>query len=192
MQNRRHFLKTGFSSRPRASPGPPRSPALAGSLAEEAPPETTSVRLPAVPADLPCAARHPRRSPARRGVRRRPLRARRGNETPGRGGRARRRGLRPGLCRQRDLSIDAGVPMVMLAGVHPACFELFAREFNPQRRRSEGQEAVGFRGPATRSKLSSASSPPASGSIPPRTSIGSCMDRAIQGSFSTTTRSMRS
>ena len=26
------------------------------------------------------------------------------------------------------LSIDAGVPAVMLAGVHPACFELFARE----------------------------------------------------------------
>jgi NitT/TauT family transport system substrate-binding protein len=26
------------------------------------------------------------------------------------------------------LSIDAGIPAVMLAGVHPACFELFARE----------------------------------------------------------------
>ena len=26
------------------------------------------------------------------------------------------------------LRIDAGVPVIMLAGVHPACFELFARE----------------------------------------------------------------
>src|SRR4029077_3630023 len=26
------------------------------------------------------------------------------------------------------ISIDAGIPVVLLAGVHPACFELFARE----------------------------------------------------------------
>ena len=91
------------------------------------------------------------------------------------------------------LSIDAGVPAVMLAGVHPACFELFARESIRSVVDLKGKtvgvtDATG--GAATMS--CSRSSPPASGSIPPRTSIGSPSERAIQRTFSPTTRSMRS
>ena len=128
MQNRRHFLKTGISV---AAAGLAGAAALTGArrtLAEEAPPETTSVRLGQVPRDLPCAARHRRRSSARRGLRRRPLCA----------GSARSRSPRAVARGEVDfgqdfsapiiIPIDAGAPMVMLAGVHPGCFELFARE----------------------------------------------------------------
>ena len=49
MQDRRHFMKTGFSA---ATAGLAGVAALSGahrSLADEAPPETTSVRLPKIP-----------------------------------------------------------------------------------------------------------------------------------------------
>ena len=56
MQNRRHFLKTGFSI---AAAGLAGAAALTGarrSLAEEAPPETTSVRLLSYKNDVTCIA----------------------------------------------------------------------------------------------------------------------------------------
>ena len=45
MQNRRHFLKTGFSVAAAGLAGAAALVRARGSVAEEAPPETTSVRL---------------------------------------------------------------------------------------------------------------------------------------------------
>ena len=85
--------------------------------------------------------------------------------------------------------IDAGVPAVMLAGVHPACFELFARESIRSVVDLKGKTVgVGGTGRRTATMSCSRSSPPASGSIPPRTSIGSPSERAIRRTFSPTTK----
>lgn len=128
MQNRRHFLKTGFSI---TAAGLAAAAALTGArrtLAEEAPPETTSVRL--LYWKDTCLApiqilddllrdegfadvRYVLAAASDLG--------------------AHRVASGDADFVQDDasitiLSIDAGVPVVMLAGVHPACFELFAHE----------------------------------------------------------------
>ena len=128
MQDRRHFLKTGFSF---AAAGLAGAAALTGarrSLAEEAPPETTSVRLLTrttrlalrrlTSSTISCVTRaSPTSAMCRRY--RTPIR-----ESVARGD----VDFGQDFSASAIISIDAGVPAVMLAGVHPACFELFARE----------------------------------------------------------------
>ena len=129
MQNRRHFLKTGFSI---AAAGLAGAAALTGarrSLAEEAPPETTSVRL-LYWNKATCLApiqilddllrdegfadvRYVPRADSVIGA----DRVASGDAD-----------FDQDFAATTILKIDAGVPRVMLAGVHPACFELFAHE----------------------------------------------------------------
>jgi NitT/TauT family transport system substrate-binding protein len=126
MQNRRHFLRTGFSM---AAAGLAGAAALAGArrtLADEAPPETTSLRLGQYPAS--CLA---------------PLYIL--DELLHEEGFTDVRYVPGGPSEAEDLAggkidfgqdftagtiaaIDVGSPIVTLTGVHPACFELFARE----------------------------------------------------------------
>src|SRR5271166_3505038 len=80
MQDRRHFLTTGLSIAAAGLAGAAALTRARRSLATEAPPETTSLRLEQALV-VTC--------------------------------------LGP---------LDAGAPMVMLAGVHPGCYELFGRE----------------------------------------------------------------
>ena len=131
MQDRRHFLKTGFSV---AAAGLAGAAALTGArrtVAEEAPPETTSVRLLSWKNDATCLAPIDilddlLRDEGFADVRyvtgadtdtSRPIGVARGDADFGQE-----------FASSTIISIDAGVPVVMLAGVHPACFELFARE----------------------------------------------------------------
>ena len=100
------------------------------SLAEEAPPETTSVRLLSYKNDATCVAPLDilddlLRDEGFADVRYVPGG---GSDIPAEGVAQRRSGLLQDFASATILSIDAGVPTVMLAGVHPACFELFARE----------------------------------------------------------------
>jgi NitT/TauT family transport system substrate-binding protein len=126
MQDRRHFLKTGFSI---AAAGLAGAAALAGArrtLADEAPPETTSVRLGQGLAT--CTA---------------PLDIL--DDLLGEEGFADIRYVPGGPSVSEGLAhaemdfgqdftaatmapIEAGKPIVTLMGVHPACYELFARE----------------------------------------------------------------
>jgi NitT/TauT family transport system substrate-binding protein len=126
MQNRRGFLKTGLSLAAAGLAGAAGSAGVRGTLAEEAPPETTSVRLGQAPAT--CLAplyivddllreegfadiRYvPTSSYAVRRIAR--------GETD----------FEVDLAAPTIIPIDAGEPTVMLAGVHPGCLELFARE----------------------------------------------------------------
>jgi NitT/TauT family transport system substrate-binding protein len=129
MQNRRHFLQTGFSM---AAAGLASAAALAGArrtLAEEAPPETTSLRIGEY-TGFSCLAplytlgellreegfadiryvRLPDDSTLSDGIARGVV------------------DFGGDLAAPIIIPIDAGKPMVMLAGVHPGCKELFARE----------------------------------------------------------------
>ena len=126
MQNRRHFLKTGFSL---AAAGLAGAVALDGRspiTAEEAPPETTSLRLGQVPAT--CLAPlyildELLRDEGFADVRYVPV--------PGAFPDAVARGeadFGQDFSPPEIIGIEAGKPIVTLAGVHPACFELFARE----------------------------------------------------------------
>ncbi len=127
MQNRRHFLKSGLSL---AAAGVAGAAALAGArrtLAEEAPPETTSLRLEKAPV-VTCLAPLDilddlLREEGFADIRYVP--------TPGTLSESLEHGE---VDFGQDFSpvaigpIDAGAPMVMLGGVHSGCFELFARE----------------------------------------------------------------
>jgi NitT/TauT family transport system substrate-binding protein len=129
MQDRRHFLKTGFSL---AAAGVAGAAALTGvrrTLAEEAPPETISVRLLYWKNDATCIAPIDilddlLRDEGFADVRYVPAadsdigadRVASGDAD-----------FAQDFAVSTILKIDAGVPAVMLAGVHPACFELFAR-----------------------------------------------------------------
>jgi NitT/TauT family transport system substrate-binding protein len=125
MQNRRHFLTTGFSL---AAAGLAGAAALTGarrSLAEEAPPETTSVRL--VKYSSTCLAPLYILDDLLREEGFTDIRyvaspegtfselAMRGEADFGQD-----------FC-ESIIQIDAGAPMVILAGVHPGCLELFAQ-----------------------------------------------------------------
>ena len=101
----------------------PRRPA---SLADEAPPETTTIRL----AKIPASAFAPRylaeellRAEGFTDVRYVPTPPAR----PSRNGRQRRARLQPAL-RGIARHLDAGEPITALAGVHSGCYELFAHE----------------------------------------------------------------
>ena len=125
MQDRRHFLKTGFSI---AAAGLAGAAALTGarrSLAEEAPPETTSLRL-AVPPDT-CLAPLDilddlLREEGFADVRYVPPRWT-SAESLARGEADFGQDFSPAPS-----SRSTPAPVVMLAGVHSGCFELFARE----------------------------------------------------------------
>ena len=126
MQDRRRFLQTGFSV---AAAGLAGVAALAGArrtLAEEAPPETTSLRLPQYSATCfaPVYILHDL-------LREEGFADVRYVRNPGTTSEIFARGE---VDFTQDFSpvaigpIDAGAPIVMLAGVHSGCFELFARE----------------------------------------------------------------
>jgi len=128
MQDRRDFLKTGFSIAAAGLAGTAALTRARRSLAEEAPPETTSVRL--LYWKDTCLAPIQilddlLRDEGFADVRYVPA------ADPDIG--ADRVASGDADFVQDDaganiLKIDAGVRAVMLAGVHPACFELFARE----------------------------------------------------------------
>jgi NitT/TauT family transport system substrate-binding protein len=128
MQDRRDFLKTGFSIAAAGLAGTAALTRARRSLAEEAPPETTSVRLLhwkdtcLAPIDILDDLLRDEGFADVRYVR---------ATDPDIG--ADRVASGDADFVQDDaganiLKIDAGVRAVMLAGVHPACFELFARE----------------------------------------------------------------
>jgi NitT/TauT family transport system substrate-binding protein len=128
MQNRRHFLQTGFSS---AAAGIAGAAALTGvrrSLATEAPPETTSVRLLYWKNDVTCIAPLDILDDLLRDEGFTDVRYVAGTDIPaeqvGRGD----VDFAQGFASASIVSIDAGVPTVMLAGVHPACIERFAHD----------------------------------------------------------------
>jgi NitT/TauT family transport system substrate-binding protein len=133
MQNRRHFLKTGFSI---AAAGLAGAAALTGArrtLAEEAPPETSSVRLLYYKDDTTCVAPLDILDDLLRDEGLTDVRYVLGEDTdtsPGGSGHVGRGDVDfyQEFASSTILLIDAGVPIVMLAGVHPACYELFARE----------------------------------------------------------------
>src|ERR1700692_2945508 len=128
MQDRRHFLKTGFSLAAAGLAGAAALTSARRSLATEAPPETTSVRLLTdtstcvAPLDvLDDLLREEGFSDVRYVV----VAVSDIEAEAVAGGEA---DFCPDFPATTIPSIDAGVPAVMLAGVHPACFELFARE----------------------------------------------------------------
>ena len=129
MQNRRHFLKTGFSVAAAGLAGAAALLRARGSVAEEAPPETTSVRLLYLK-DYTCLAPIDilddlLREEGFADVRYVPFaesdigvdRVASGDAD-----------FVQDFVATTIPRIDAGVPALMLAGVHPACFELFAHE----------------------------------------------------------------
>jgi NitT/TauT family transport system substrate-binding protein len=128
MQNRRHFLKTGFSAAAAGLAGAAAFVRARGSVAEEAPPETTSVRLLYFPET--CQAPIDILDDLLRDEGFADVRYVKGAVSDiG----ADRVASGDADFVQDDaganiLSIDAGVRALMLAGVHPACFELFAHE----------------------------------------------------------------
>ena len=130
MQNRRHFLKAGVSV---AAAGLTGAGVLTGAhrtFAEEAPPETTSLRLLSFKNDVTCLAPLDILDDLLRDEGFADVRYVIGGDTDvpsqmvGRGD----VDFIQGFAATATLSIDAGVPALMLAGVHLACFELFARE----------------------------------------------------------------
>jgi NitT/TauT family transport system substrate-binding protein len=98
-------------------------------LAEEAPPETTSLRLLRYKDDVTCIAPLDLLDDLLREEGFADVRYVQGVDTdsPGSVGRG-DADFYQEFASSVVISIDAGVPVVMLAGVHPACFELFARE----------------------------------------------------------------
>jgi NitT/TauT family transport system substrate-binding protein len=126
MQNRRQFLNIGLSM---AAAGLSGAAALGGArrtLAEEAPPETSSLRLGQWSATCPAPlyiVDDLLREEGFTEVRYVP--------NPGSFSENFARGeadFGQGFCAPTIIPIDAGEPMVMLAGVHPGCLELFARK----------------------------------------------------------------
>jgi NitT/TauT family transport system substrate-binding protein len=126
MQNRRRFLKTGFSIAAAGLAGAAALTSARRTLAEEAPPETTSVRLGQysttclAPLDIiDDLLREEGFVDIRYVPTIAPL-----SEIFARGEADFDQDLLAGAI----VPIDAGAPIVMLAGVHPGCLELFARE----------------------------------------------------------------
>jgi NitT/TauT family transport system substrate-binding protein len=130
MQNRRDLLKTGISVVAAGLAGAAALTAARRTLAEEAPPETTSVRLLSFKNDTTCFAPLDILDDLLRDEGFADVRYVVGGETDineevvGRGD----ADFTQDFTASTIISIDAGVPAVMLAGVHPACFELFAHE----------------------------------------------------------------
>jgi NitT/TauT family transport system substrate-binding protein len=126
MQNRRQFLNISLSM---AAAGLAGAAALTGarrSVAQEAPPETTSLRLGQWSATCPAPLYildDLLREEGFAEIRYMP--------NPGTLSESMARGeadFGQDFCAPTLIPIDAGAPMVMLAGVHSGCLELFARE----------------------------------------------------------------
>jgi NitT/TauT family transport system substrate-binding protein len=129
MQNRRHFLQTGFSMAAAGLAGAAALTCARRSLAEEAPPETTSVRLLYYKDDATCIAPIDILDDLLRDEGFADV-----HYVPGAEGDVTAVRVAHGdvdfthdFAATNTISINAGVRTVMLAGVHPACFELFAR-----------------------------------------------------------------
>ena len=128
MQNRRHFLKTGFSVAAAGLAGATALVRARGSVAEEAPPETTSVRLLRWK-DFTCVAPIDILDDLLRDEGFADVRYVPGADSEDIGANRLASGdadFVQDFAATNIPRIDAGVPAVMLAGVHPACFELFA------------------------------------------------------------------
>jgi NitT/TauT family transport system substrate-binding protein len=130
MQNRRHFLTTGFSLAAAGLAGAAALTRAPRSRAEEAPPETTSVRLLYYKDDATCIAPIDILDDLLRDEGFADVRYVPGTEGDVTAVRVARGDVdfTHDFAATNTISIDAGVATVMLAGVHPACFELFARE----------------------------------------------------------------
>jgi NitT/TauT family transport system substrate-binding protein len=121
MQDRRHFLTTGFSIAAAGLAGAAALTRARRSLAEEAPPETTSLRFEKWP--VTCLApvyivddllREEGFSDIR--------------YAPGAWVGAGEADFGNDYSGSMIIAIEGGKPIVMLAGIHPGCLELFARE----------------------------------------------------------------
>ena len=196
MQDRRHFLKTGFSIAAAGLAGAAALTRARRSVADEAPPETTSVRL-LYWKDGRLALRRLTSSTISCVTRGSPTSATYPAQISDIGADRLASGdadFVQDFAATTIPRIDAGVPALMLAGVHPACFELFAHELIRSvidlKGKTVGVSTTTARAPPTIS--CSRSSPPASGSIPPRTSIGSPAEGPVETTFSQTAKSMRS
>jgi NitT/TauT family transport system substrate-binding protein len=95
------------------------------------------------------------------------------------------------FCAPTIVPIDAGAPMMMLAGVHPGCLELFARQSIRSANDLRGKK-VGVSGVGANEHVCSASSRPASGSTPLKTSIGFSAPRWNRAIYSRLARSTHS
>ena len=129
MQNRRHFLKTGFPSQPRASLAQRRSPArrIAGG---RGPAGDDLGAAPVLEERQTCLAPIDILDDLLRDEGFADVRYVPGADSDIGADRVASGDVDfvQDYAATTILSIDAGVPAVMLAGVHPACFELFARE----------------------------------------------------------------
>jgi NitT/TauT family transport system substrate-binding protein len=131
MQNRRYFLKTGISVAAASLACAAGLLEVRRTLAEEAPPETNSVRLLYWKEDATCHAPLYILDDLLRDEGFADVRF-----VAGKDGEDSYQALTRGdadfshdfAASIISIAIDAGVPLVMVAGVHPACFELFARE----------------------------------------------------------------
>jgi NitT/TauT family transport system substrate-binding protein len=121
MQDRRDFLKTGFSIAAAGLAGAVTIAGASRSLAAEAPPETTSLRIEKWPST--CIAplyivddllREEGFSDIR--------------YVPGKWVGAGEADIGNDYTGPMIIPIEGGKPIVMLAGIHPGCFELFTRE----------------------------------------------------------------
>ena len=130
MQNRRHFLKTGISVAAAGLAGAAALTTARRTLAEEAPPETTSVRLLSFKNDTTCVAPLDILDDLLRDEGFADVRYVPGADSDIGADRVANGDV--DFCQDFAATtipkIDAGVPALMLAGVHPACFELFAHE----------------------------------------------------------------
>jgi NitT/TauT family transport system substrate-binding protein len=126
MQNRRQFLNIGFSIAAASLAGAAALTGARRSLATEAPPETTSLRLGQWPATCPAPLYIVDDLLREEGFTEVRYVAKPGtlSENIARG----EADFVQGFCAPTVIPIDAGAPIVMLAGVHPGCLELFARK----------------------------------------------------------------
>src|SRR6516165_10784691 len=128
MQDRRRFLKSGFSLAAAGLTGAAALGRARQTLADEEPPETPSVRLAKVDGSCPAPLDildDLLRDEGFADVLYVPI-----ADTDVLTERVGRGDVDFGLefGASVTVSIDAGAPAVILAGVHPACFELFARD----------------------------------------------------------------
>jgi NitT/TauT family transport system substrate-binding protein len=129
MQNRRHFIKTGFSVAAAGLAGAAAFTGARRSWADEAPPETTSLRILYWKGDV-CPAPVYILDDLLRDEGFADVRYVAAPDSDI-GAERVARGDADFVQDDADitiLSIDADVPAVMLAGVHPGCFEVFANE----------------------------------------------------------------
>jgi NitT/TauT family transport system substrate-binding protein len=126
VQDRRHFLQTGFSIAAAGLAGAAALLSAAGSLATEAPPETTLLRLGQWSSTCPAPLYIVDDLLREEGFTEVRYVANPGtlSENFARG----EADFGQGFCAPTIIPIDAGERMVMLAGVHPGCLELFARK----------------------------------------------------------------